>query len=277
MEELTIDTFIPMISQFANKDLLTPLESSRLGLIITEGLIDHKVDLPTLKFLSRFLTPESYDDIVEERNIEHQCGYILCDQSPKQLIRRLSNNSNGTTVCQEGETKFQIYNRKPSIVLPNTYSSQYCCKDHYQASIFYRNQISHEAIFARKDIMIASPFPQDYPGNWYENGITCLEEVLAAHRQLKDQGKTLADVIQMMNGLSVGDENNNINNVNNNDKDTSELIKLIQDFEILEKEGGLIGDVDEDAEDEDESAILDDNSQHRNVDGYVTSKNSYVV
>lgn len=250
MELLTLDQFIPQLAPFANRELLTPGESSKLSLIITELLLDHNVDFPLLKFLSRFLTQSSYDDIIEERNIEHECGYILCNNSPKQLTRRrLSSNSNGTTTTGSGDTRFQIYNRKPSIILPNTYSSQYCCKEHYQASLFYKNQLSPEALFARKDIMIASPFPEDYPSNWYEKGITCLEEVLAKQKEAANKGKSLGEIVRMMNGLSVEDDD--IRN------ETSELIRLIEDFDIIEKENTL-------ASVEDNSAILDDGDDDYN-------------
>lgn len=255
MELLTIDTFVPYLAPFANKEMLTPGEASRVLLIITELLIDKKVDLPLLKFLSRFLTQDTYDEIIEEKNIEHQCGYLVCNNSPKQRVRRLSSNSNGTTACSDGgETKFQIYNRKPSIILPNTYSSQYCCKEHYQASLFFKNQLSQEAVFARKDIMLRPPFPNNCSSAWYENGITCLEEVLAKHEELKHQGKSLLEVVRMMSGLSVEDDDTA--------KDTSELIRLIEDFEIVEKDSNLVGDVPE----EGESALIDDESDDEDND-----------
>lgn len=252
MELLTLNQFLGHLAPFANKELLSPIEASRLLLVITELLIDHNVDIPLLKFLSRFLTQESYDDIVEERNIEHQCGYIICNNTPKQQVRRLSSNSNGTTSCMDGETKFQIYNRKPSIILPNTYLSQYCCKDHYQASLFYRNQLSSEAVFARKNITLVPPFSDNLPASWFENGITCLEEVLAKHRELKNQGKSLLEVVQMMSGLSVEDN-----------EDTTELIKLIEDFEIVERVGDENGD---------DLALIDDEDDdlpiHNKIDNY---------
>lgn len=266
MEKLGVQSFIEYLKPFSDKELASPAEASRILLIIAELLIDHTVDLDLLKFLSRFLTQQTYDEIIEEKNIEHQCGYPLCNNSPKQQVRRLSSNSNGTTSAGLGEsstsTKFQIYNRKPSMILPNTYLSQYCCKEHYQASLFYRNQLSQEAIFARKDILRISPFPSDYGTTWYENGITCLEEVLAKHKELKKQGKSLSEVISMMNGLSVADESRS--------NETNELIKLIEDFEIVEKEGGLEGDGAPD-----ESQYLDKDEMSTGVDGYYTTDTSF--
>lgn len=268
MEFLSLDDFIVALQPFANKDLLTPPESSRLQLVITELLVDHFVDLRLLKFLLRFLTQQAYDEIIEERNIEHLCGYILCDKLPRQLVRRLLTNSNGTVPALLKDpgalTKFQIYNRKPLMVLPNTYLSQYCCKDHYRALIFYRNQLSNEAVFSRKDILIEPPFPQTGTGYsvWYENSITCLEEVIAKHKELKEQGKSLSDVIAMMNGLSIGD--------NQMTPETSQLIKLIEDFEIVEN--------DPKPPHEDSSELYDELNRDQlsnSVEGYITNNKSF--
>lgn len=209
MNLLTLDIFIKHLPA-PNGDVLTPGESSRLQLAITELFVDNYSTLDLLKFLSRFLTQQTYDEIIEERNIEHQCGYLICDKSPTQQVRRSS----------EVDSRFQIYNRKPTMILPNTYRSQYCCKDHYQASIFYRNQLSNESVFARKDILMVSPFGRE---GFYETAITGLEEVLEKHRELKELGKSISEVISMMSGLSVGEGQ-------------EELVKLIEDFEIVEKD-----------------------------------------
>lgn len=233
MKILTIETFLPHVKDFPQVELLSPAEASKLQLRVAVLVLDYCVDMPLLKFLSRFFTPQSYDDVIEERNIEHQCGYLLCNMSPEVAVRR-SSSLNGSTAVS---TKFQIYNRKPSMILPNTYSSQYCCKYHYQASMFYRNQLSLEALFARKNILLVPPFAQ-IPGTWYENNLTCLEEVLAKHKELKQEGVSLSDVIAMMNGLSVAEA----------EKDTSGLVKLLDDFEIVEKVGGVDGDSNSDME-----------------------------
>ena len=120
-----------------------------------EVLVDRYVDFKLLKFLSRFLTQELYDELIEERNIEHACGYIKCNRSPKSLVRRLSMNSNGITQAGSendpgASTKYQIYNRKPTMILPNTYLSQYCCKEHYQASIFTETNSATKHFFPER-------------------------------------------------------------------------------------------------------------------------------
>lgn len=227
MTKLTVEAFLSHLEPFGNKETLSPMEASQLLLKIAELALDNTVDTNLLKFFSRFFTQQSYDELVEERNIEHQCGYLLCDSAPKHQVRRLSHLGG----CMETATRYQIWNRKPSMILPNTYLSQYCRKEHYQASLFYRNQLSQEALFARKNILTIPPFPATFEP-WYENLVTLLEEVLAKHKELKSQGKTLTDVISMMNGLSVAD----------GERDTSDLVKMIEEFEIVENEGGLIGD-----------------------------------
>lgn len=250
MELIELETFITRLQPFAKEEFVNPMETSKLHLWLTELLVDHYVNFPLLKFLSRYLTQQALDDIIEERNIEHICGYILCDKAPKQQVRRMSNGHGPSSI-----NTFQISNRKPSIILPNTYLSQYCCKDHYQSSVFYRNQISNDALFSRKGIMSAPPFPEDYSLNWYEKGITCLEEVIATHRELKESGKSITDVITMMNGLSMDDEPSN---------ETNELIKLIQDFEIVENETNF--------ENIDEFEEGDRINSALNVEGYVTNR-----
>lgn len=250
-----METFLGHVAQFGNKDMLSPGEASLLLLKIAELVLDNTIDVPLLKFLSRFLTQQSYDELVEERNIEHQCGYPLCGKSPKHQVRRPSHSNGG----METSTRYQIWHRKPSMILPNTYLLQYCCKEHYQASLFYRNQLSQEAVFARKAILLVPPFAP-VAGHWYENNITCLEEVLAKHRELKQQGKSLSEVIAMMNGLSVAEGDNEV----------SDLVKLIQDFDIIEHEGGLHGE-----EDDDVALEHDNETASKNVDGYITTNRSF--
>lgn len=269
-DTLTIDAFLVHLAPYANKDMISPFEASSIQLKIAELVLDHTVDISLMKFLSRFLTQLSYDELVEERNIEHQCGYLLCDKSPRHQVRRMSHLGNGSHKL-ETSTRFQIYNRKPSMILPNTYLSQYCCKDHYQALLFYRNQLSQEAVFSRKDITVLPPFP-NVSGSWYENNITCLEEVLARHRELKEHGKSLADVIAMMNGLSVAD---------GNDPETNELVKMINDFEIVEHDTTKrnpnydIENALDDDDDDDISPLKKGDVAARGVDGYITTGRSF--
>lgn len=273
MQPLTLAHLLDVLAPYANAEQLLPQDASIIELLVTELLTDYYVDLTILKFLSRFFTPQSYDEMVEERNIEHLCGYIVCQLSPRKTRRPLhgyrgadatanagrgnggaldgasatANTSGGsgggaasggaaghtpahTHHASDDYVQYQIYHRKPSIILPNTYLLQYCCKDHYQALTFYRNQVSLEALFVRKGILTQLPFPPHMPRTWYENGITCLEEVIAKHHELQNEGKSLLEVILMMNGLSV--------EAGEGERDTTELVKMLHDFEIVERPAG---------------------------------------
>lgn len=261
MPPLTLAQFVPMLARFPHDEFLDPIDSLRLSLLMVELLVDRTVDYPLLKYLSRFLSPKLYDDVIEERNIEHTCGYIICSNLPKARrslvdarIAHLLSPPNG----------FQIYARKPLMILPNTHLLQYCCKEHYQALTFYRNQLLEEAVFGRANIMVAPPFPADYPSYWYENGITCLEEVLEQHRQ--DTNKLLSEIIAQLAGLRVDDANPQSQSSQQPDP-TNKLIELINNFEIVEHEDPKpdLGNKDEE----------DDEDVATNPDGYRTSARAW--
>lgn len=258
MDTLTLENFLPFLEPYANKETLNPAEASQLLLKIAELILDYTVDILVLKFFSRFLTPEAYDEALEERNIEHQCGYPVCKKLPQHKVRRSSVLCPGV-YGGEPHTRYQIYNRKPSMILPNTYLSQYCCKEHYQASHFYRNQLSSEALFLRKNVTMIPPFGNPDP-TWYENSITCLEEVIAKHRELREQGKSLTDVIAMMSGLAVLDTANN--------NEIAQLVELIEDFEDFEI-------VDHETAQQNEMKRNDGAAAARSIEGYVTDNRSY--
>lgn len=257
MSTLTLEQFLPYLEPYYNKETLGPAEASQLLLKIAELILDNTVDIILLKFLGRFLTPQTYDEALEERNIEHQCGYPVCQNLPQQKVRRLSSIARGAH--GDSGTLYQIYNRKPSMILPNTYLLQYCCKEHYQASQFYRNQLSAEAIFLRKNITVIPAYMSQDP-TWYENSITCLEEVIAKHRQLRKQGKTLTDVIAMMSGLAVLDTANNT--------ELQQLVDLIEDFGDFEI-------VDHDARQNADVELSDPAVAARSVEEYVTNNRSF--
>lgn len=251
MPPLTLTQFVPMLARYPHDEFLDPGQALGLLLLLVELLVDNTVEYPLLKYLSRFLLPDLYDSVVEERQIEHNCGYIICSNKPK--ARRASVH---LLLPPNG---FQIYARKPLIILPNTYSLQYCCKEHYQALTFYRNQLLEEAVFSRANIMVAPPFPEDYPAYWYENGITCLEEVLERHRQ--DTNKLLSEIIAQLAGLKVDDSNGHQQPLPAHDP-TNKLIELINNFEIVEHENPQPDLGNKEEEDEEDT--------NTNSDGYRT-------
>lgn len=135
-------------------------ESLLLDLLL---LFTDSVDIYFFKFASRFLTPESYDEIVNERNIEHTCGYPLCFNHPR---------------ATNGQYKID-YNKK-GLLLGDPDLTKYCCKQHAKASRFYRHQLSHEPVFLRNDIAY-----MPYNKLPYESHTAVFEEIEAISRLSK--------------------------------------------------------------------------------------------
>lgn len=114
------------------------------------------VDIYFLKFSSRFLTPETYDDAIRERNLRHICGYPLCTNQPL--------DSNGQYIIGYANKILQY---------SAPYLLKYCCNDHSKASMFYRQQLSYEPVSMRTELTF---FP--YSKSPYESHIVILEELL---------------------------------------------------------------------------------------------------
>ncbi|VEU21246.1 DEKNAAC102167 [Brettanomyces naardenensis] len=117
-------------------------------------------DRETLKILARYLSRQSFDDLVEERVTNHYCGYPLCKYSDPSQIKEMQMN------------KVVVKLR-----MPRYYNSKYCCKRHYQAAEFYKRQLSSEALFMRTNM--DEPF---FRSDTYENAIVLLEEYFEAKR-----------------------------------------------------------------------------------------------
>lgn len=166
---------------YGRPGLLTPKEGIQVVVIITELFTD-EVAADTLKFSARFLTPDDYDAIVDERNLIHKCGYPLCGNDPKGVHKA-----------------HQINLRRPELILPSTYLSKYCTKDHYQASMFFRSQLTDLPIFSRQNV---TSIP--YGGSVYELQTFLLEEV---RDKSERESKSMKQVIEEFKTLSL---NNNM-------------------------------------------------------------------
>lgn len=77
-----IKSFARNLSLFFRPGTLTQKESEKIQMSLLSFLID-TVDLYFLKFSARFLTPDDFEEVVNERNIVHICGYPLCSNIPK--------------------------------------------------------------------------------------------------------------------------------------------------------------------------------------------------
>lgn len=165
------------LKNFSKPGVLSPDETSRVILVVLELLTDG-VSKDALLFCSRFLTKEDYEEVVDERNIIHHCGFPLCNNDPRGIRQA-----------------HQINFRRPSMILPSTYLSKYCCREHHQASLFYQAQLSDVPVYSRKDITYV-PY-----GHSYEGTIALLDDV---ESRAKAENKSLAQVIHEFSSLSIG-------------------------------------------------------------------------
>lgn len=175
----TLAEFLEILEPMNRPGQLTPREGSQLTLFLVEFMTDG-VEPDMLKFASRFMCPDDYGDIVLERNILHLCGYPLCNNDPKGIRK-----------------DHQINYRQPTMVLPGTYLSKFCSREHYQASRFFQEQLSDQPLFARKDV---THFP--YGEMDYENQTALLEEVQEISN---NENKSLRQVIEEFKKLSMGE------------------------------------------------------------------------
>ncbi|KAK9480292.1 hypothetical protein V1514DRAFT_193324 [Lipomyces japonicus] len=164
-ESLSLEKFSTLIlPKYVVAGTVSVKDARILVLLVTEFLTE-TIDSIFLKYVSRFLTPEFYDDVVAERNVLHLCGYPTCDLSPTKKVL-------GKDVPQIVYTERQSSSSPAGG--PSSYLNQYCTKFHFQSSKFYRAQLSDEAVWARKNIT----YLRNGHAEW-ERSIKLLDEVLA--------------------------------------------------------------------------------------------------
>lgn len=174
MEKITLQNGKGIFSRYLHEGNLTPFEALNLTIKLIDILSETNCDEYFLKLISRFLTRQSYEELITERNINCLCGYPLCDKPPGRI----------RDVYSEGSKISQS-------MMPYSYLQSYCCKRHYQCSEFYMTQLSDEAIFARENIGTVEFGKM----NKYEGGIKLLEEILSS----KDSFNDLVNQIDNLN------------------------------------------------------------------------------
>lgn len=207
MQITTIDSFKPVLLNYSHPDTLTPTEASRLSLSLVEVLSEDICDKFFLKFISRFLTKDSYSEILQERNINKVCAYPMCCEAPGRIKDHYSKSY------------------QKSKMLPYAYLNLYCSKTHYQCSEFYKTQLSDEAVFARKDITV-----KPYGSMKYEVNITLLDEVYDKYNERNDNSQSIIDIIRNLDSMSLNDSKQSKDEMMDN------MNQMLQDIKIVEKE-----------------------------------------
>jgi hypothetical protein len=216
-QTITVEQFHELVGAVVRNPLLTPKEANQLTFRITELLMMHNCDSRLLRLLARYLSRKAYEELVEERVIEHYCGYPLCKYRDEKKIRDIEVNP-----------------LVKSLRMPRYYNSRYCGKNHFLCSEFYKSQLGTDALFMRVNL--------DVP--WFahgsiENEVILLDEYLT----MKDQGAIAGDlntVIDMLRDLNVHHTDSpSASEASARDvrTETELLIKKFEEFKVIENEG----------------------------------------
>lgn len=155
---------------------LTQRECERLMMALLPLLLE-TVDPYFLKFSARFLTPDDYSEVVDERNVSHMCGYPLCAKVPTNA---------------QGNYKIEFMSKRIPIV--HAHLTKFCSREHAQSSRFFEKQLSSESAFSRRDIAYL-PYGQCA----YEVQMALLEELLHV---ASAESKSLDEVVNQFAAMS---------------------------------------------------------------------------
>lgn len=211
-----------IVSPYRQPGYLSPGKAELLTLDIIDLLSDAECEPLVLKQLAKFLTVETYVNLMDERTINHLCGYPACAKSPERScannpLRVLSSN-----MKMYNENPLHKGQNKAKLLTPFSYLNNYCSKEHYQCSSFYQTQLSDDALFTRENLFedqsddAGDDEVDDSEDEFNEKdqihnrkgkkNIILLEEVWA--RQAKNNQLSLVDVLQDMNLKHEDDKEN---------------------------------------------------------------------
>lgn len=164
----------------ATAKVLSPRQANMLSYQITEKLMVGNCDRQALKLVARWLSQESFADLVEERVVNHHCGYPLCKYQDDRI------------------KEVQLNRLVTTLKMPGSYNNKYCCRSHYQCAEFYKRQLSEEPLFMRIH-MDAAYFGPGTP----ESRIVLLEEVFEAKHNEANGSAQMRELLSLMDGLEL--------------------------------------------------------------------------
>ncbi|KAK5781112.1 RNA polymerase II subunit B1 CTD phosphatase RTR1 PWA37_002039 [Arxiozyma heterogenica] len=228
---------MPDIIKYDIKDLqetvLTPYQKHRqlsmkeaqsITLDILSILCDGQVkDEDTLKWLARFMTSDTYSDLMDERNLNKLCGYPMCHASPERERDPFEMSK---------LTKQFLWENNPY-----AYLSRFCSKYHFRCSQFYQVQLSDDALFSRTGIhLINNSMPTNIIMNEKYN--VELMEAMLRNKATEDEFK---NIILGVKKLEI-DGPDKVTNDTNTNPTPEDLTKWFEDFKIIENEKPTIID-----------------------------------
>ena len=208
---------------------LTVKEAEEISLGLIDALCDsYCQDEATLQYLSTFFTPQLYQDLLDERNLNKWCGYPMCSRSPERIRDPFGVDDNTKRFLWENN--------------PYAYLSIYCSKFHFRCSQFYQVQLSDESLFARTGIHLINQSSSELERLNEKYGVTLFEQLLR-EKASEDDMKSL---VAGLRRLGIKNDNDN-GTEKGDDQFETDLSKWLSDIKIVEHEDPkLLGDLEND-------------------------------
>lgn len=199
-----------VLSPYMSHRQLSMKEAESLTLSLLELLTVTDIKDPaTMKYLARFLTKQSYSELIQERNIVKRCGYPLCQKSQGRIRDPFIDQKVATFLRQNN---------------PYAYLSEYCSKAHFRCSQFFHFQLTEDSLFTRVGVHLDDYQPAI--------DIQLLEEMIAKE----------SDVKQMIKGIS------DLNLAAEEDEIEKDISDMLADIKIVENpKPSIIGDFGKDS------------------------------
>ncbi|GME72792.1 unnamed protein product [Ambrosiozyma monospora] len=213
-ETTTIQDILSILQPYQFKSTLIPKEASQLTYKLIEKLMIYNCDKFTLRIISRYLSKQTYEDLVTERVINHYCGYPTCKYQNSNRIKEVQLNS-----------------LVSKLKLPRSYNTKFCCKAHYQCSEFYKKQLSYDALFARSNLNL--PFDHE---DAFETCVILLDDYFDTSTNSDERADVstttttkcrVDDVLSLLHEMRLEDPQ----------METDELINHFQTVNIIENQG----------------------------------------
>jgi hypothetical protein len=107
-------------------------KTEKLVFVWQEKLFSQEtVPSATLNAASPYLQPKTYNEVLEERNVQEWCGYPLCSETPRRSLQRF---------------KISLKERK---VFDQSENAQFCSDACHYKSKYYSMQLSEEPVWFR--------------------------------------------------------------------------------------------------------------------------------
>lgn len=263
--EIVYDEIIKNNKQFG---YISPAKANLLNLDFIALLADSTCDPIVLKFLARFLSVDTYTNIMDERNINHLCAYPCCSLKPARRndgnpLRNLSKNMqlyNETNPLHDFEL---IEKNNAKSLTPFSYLNNFCSKKHFQCSKIYKSQLKQDALFLRDSVFVdhnTKALLNQFSDISKDTKIVLLEEVWLY--QAQNNQLSLVDILK---DLNINDNSQRKENKNVERIVPPELIgdKIVEKFPSIEQ---LQEQFDED------ELILTIKERAKQIDGYVSER-----